>query len=204
MQYDVTIITTRPGTAPKAIAKLESPLTSGHAGKNFLACWYSEIGALNQILIIRNSPNLAEAVAEREAVLRSGNPFGIGEFIAGMSMDTYTSFDFIKPMQPGTHGPFYEVRCYILKPEGLAPTIALWEKAVPAREKISPLLAAMTSVSGPVTRFMHIWPYASLDERQRLRAKSVTDGVWPPPGGPDQLAVMQTDIFLPAVFSPMR
>ena len=204
MQYDVTIITIRPGTAPKAIAKLEAPLTAGHAGKNLLACWYSEIGALNQILIIRNSPNLAEAIAEREAVLKSGNPFGIGEFIAGMTMDTFTPFDFLKPMQPGTHGPFFEVRTYILKPEGLMPTIALWQKALPARAAISPLLTAMSSVSGPVTRFMHIWPYASLDDRQRLRGKSVADGVWPPPGGPDQLAVMQTDIYLPAVFSPMR
>ena len=204
MQYDVTTITVRPGTAPRAIAKLEAPLTAGHAGKNLLACWYSEIGALNQILIIRNSPNLAEAIAEREAVLKSGNPFGIGEFIAGMTMDTFTPFDFLKPMQPGTHGPFFEVRTYILKPEGLMPTIALWQKALPARAAISPLLTAMSSVSGPVTRFMHIWPYASLDDRQRLRGKSVADGVWPPPGGPDQLAVMQTDIYLPAVFSPMR
>jgi hypothetical protein len=204
MQYDVTIITARPGTVPKAVAKLEAPLTAGHAGKNFLACWYSEIGALNQILIIRNSPNLAEAIAEREAILKSGNPFGIGEFIAGMTMDTFTPFDFLKPMHPGTYGPFYEVRTYILKPEGLMPTIALWQKALPARAAISPLLTAMSSVSGPVTRFMHIWPYASLDDRQRLRGKSVADGVWPPPGGPDQLAVMQTDIYLPAVFSPMR
>ena len=67
MQYDVATITVRPGTAPKAIAKLEAPLTAGHAGRNLLACWYSEIGALNQILIIRNSPNLAEAIAELTA-----------------------------------------------------------------------------------------------------------------------------------------
>ena len=61
----------------------------------------------------------------------------------------------------------------------------------------------MMSVTGPVTRFMHIWPYGSLDERQRLRGKAVAEGVWSPPGGPDHLAVMQSDIFLPAAFSPM-
>jgi hypothetical protein len=157
MQYDVTTITVRPGTAPKAIAKLEAPLTAGHAGRNLLACWYSEIGALNQILIIRNSPNLAEAVAEREAVLKSGNPFGIGEFIAGMTMDTFTPFDFLKPMQPGTHGPFFEVRTYILKPEGLMPTIALWQKALPARAAISPLLTAMSSVSDALHAYLAVY-----------------------------------------------
>jgi hypothetical protein len=32
----------------------------------------------------------------------------------------------------------------------------------------------------------------------------VADGVWPPPGGPDQLIAQQADIFLPADFSPLQ
>ena len=98
----------------------------------------------------------------------------------------------------------YEVRTYTLKPDGLAPTIELWRKAVPGRATVSPLLAAMTSVTGAVTRFMHIWPYKSPDERMRLRDKAVANGVWPPPGGPGHLAAQQADIYLPASFSPMR
>ena len=101
-----------------------------------------------------------------------------------MAMDTYVSFDFMPPMRPGAFGPCYEVRTYELKPDGLAPTMELWRKAVPGRITVSPLLAAMTSVTGAVTRFMHIWPYKSFDERARLRDKAVADGVWPPPGGP--------------------
>jgi len=97
-----------------------------------------------------------------------------------------------------------EVRSYVLRPDGLATTIELWRKAVPGRLTVSPLLAAMYSVTGPLLRFMHIWPYASLDERQRLRTKAVADGVWPPPGGPDQLIAQQADIFLPADFSPLQ
>ena len=65
-------------------------------------------------------------------------------------------------------------------------------------------VTAMTSVTGTVTRFMHIWPYRSLDERMRLRAKAVDDGVWPPPGGPGYLASQQSDIYLPAPFSPLQ
>ena len=82
--------------------------------------------------------------------------------------------------------------------------IEFWRKAVPGRLTVSPLLAAMYSVTGPLLRFMHIWPYASLDERQRLRTKAVADGVWPPPGGPDQLVAQQADISLPADFSPLQ
>ncbi|MGA8395609.1 MAG: NIPSNAP family protein, partial [Pseudolabrys sp.] len=111
---------------------------------------------------------------------------------------------FLPPMQPGTLGPCFEVRIYILKHGGLAPTIELWRKAVPVRNRISPVLTAMTSVTGAVTRFTHIWPYKSVEERGRLRAKAAEEGVWPPPGGPDHIAAQQVDIFFPAPFSPIR
>ncbi|TMJ55937.1 MAG: hypothetical protein E6G85_02360 [Alphaproteobacteria bacterium] len=62
----------------------------------------------------------------------------------------------------------------------------------------------MTSVTGTVTRFLHIWPCRTLDERARLRDEALADGVWPPLGGPSHLTAQQTDIYLPASFSPMR
>ena len=119
-------------------------------------------------------------------------------------MDTYVAFDFMPPMRAGVFGPCYEVRTYGLKPGGLAPTIELWRKAVPGRSTVSPVLAAMTSVTGAVIRFMHIWPYRSYDERARLRDKAVAGGLWPPPGGPGHLLSQQADIYLPASFSPMK
>ena len=140
----------------------------------------------------------------RARILQSSDPFGVGGLLVGMSMDTYVSFPFLPPMKAGQYGRIYEVRTYAVRPDGLAPTMELWRKAVPARVTLSPLLVAMYSVSGTVTRFMHLWPYTSLDERQRLRAKAVADGVWPPPGGPDHFISMHSDIFLPADFSPMR
>jgi hypothetical protein len=201
LHYDVTIVTVRPGTHPQALAILGQSLGGD---PDLLACWYSDIGAVNQILMIRNAADAAAGIDARLAALKSANPFGIGEYIAAMAMDTYAAFDFIPPLRPGVFGPCYEVRSYVLKPGGLAPTIELWRKAVPGRMTVSPVLAAMTSVTGAVTRFLHIWPYRSFDERARLRDKAVADGVWPPPGGPSHLASQQVDIHLPAAFSPMR
>ena len=203
MHYDVTIITVRPGAEQKALARLKETLPTA-AGDGLLACWCSDIGALNRILLIRAAPDITRIHAEREKILRSGNPFGVGEYIAATSMDTYVSFPFMQPMQAGQCGPVFEVRTYVLKPDGLAATIELWRKWVPGRTTLSPLLAAMHSITGTVTRFMHIWPYASVDERSRLRAKAVADKLWPPPGGPDHFTAMQSDIYLPADFSPMR
>jgi hypothetical protein len=199
--YDVTIATVRPGTHPQALAVLEKTLAND---PNLLACWYCDIGALNRILIIRKPVDAAAAIKHRFAALHARSPFGIGEFITELSLDTYVSFDFMPVLQPGVFGPCYEVRSYGLKPDGLAPTIALWRKAVPARARVSPVLAAMVAVTGPAIRFLHIWPYQSYDERARLREKAVTDGVWPPPGGPGHLLSQQADIYLPAAFSPLQ
>jgi hypothetical protein len=199
--YDVTIITVRPGTHPRALAVLEKTLASD---PSLLACWNSEIGALNRILIIRKSAGAEAAIENRFAALSANSPFGIGEFITELSLDTYVSFDFMPSLRPGAFGPCYEVRSYVLKPDGLAPTIELWRRAVPARARVSPVLAATVAVTGAAIRFMHIWPYKTYDERARLREKAVADGVWPPPGGPDHLISQQADIYLPAAFSPLR
>jgi len=202
--YDVTIVTVRPGTHPEALARLKQAGSAMAPAGKLLACWYSDLGAINQVMLIRSCDDETSLLAQRAAILQSLSPFGLADLITAITMDTYVALPFMPAMSGGRFGPFYEVRTYMLKPDGLAKTIALWRDAVPGRNAVSPLLAAMYSVTGPSIRFMHIWPYASLDERQRLRTKSVADGVWPPPNGPDQLLSQQADIFLPADFSPMQ
>jgi hypothetical protein len=199
--YDVTTITVRPNTQPKALSVLKDRLakTSG-----LLACWFTDIGALNRIMIIRAVDDHAANLSERRAQLVSRNPFGIGELIDEMAMDTWAALDCVAPMKPGDVGPFYEVRTYVFKPDGIVPTEELWREWLPKRATVSPILTAMMSTTGTVARFMHIWPYKTLDERARLRAKAVADKVWPPPGGPEQFVRMQNDIYMPAGFSPLR
>jgi NIPSNAP protein len=199
--YDVTIATVRPNMHPPALAVLGKTIADD---KSLLACWYSDLGTLNQIMMIRKIAQGATTIEARHRTLTDRNPFGIGEFITGLQMDTYVSFDFMPPLRPGDFGPCYEVRTYMLKPDALTTTVELWRKAVPGRSTISPVLAAMSSLTGAVTRFLHIWPYPDLNERVRLRAKAIAEGVWPPPGGPDLLATQQSDIYLPAPFSPMK
>jgi hypothetical protein len=204
MLYDVTTVTVRPGTTPQALSRLEKFLGASRSGGRLLACWYTELGALNQIMLIREYESSDAMSADREAAVQSSDPYGIADLTIGCTSDAYRPFPIMQPMQAGSHGPVFEVRTYALKPNGLAPTIELWNKSVPGRIKLSPLLAALYSVGGAMPRFVHIWPYASLDERQRIRAEAVKMGVWPPPGGPDQLVMQQADIYLAAGFSPMR
>jgi hypothetical protein len=204
MPYDVTTITVRPNTHPKALGPIEQWLKVNPRKGEFLACLANEIGDLNKIMLIHRYANEAEMIPDRDHVAKSANPFGCVELITAMSADTYLMFPFIAAIKPGQYGPIFEVRSYRFKPNGLNPTIAAWEKAVPGRQKLSPVLAAMYSVTGEVTRFMHIWPYPSLELRAATRKTAIETGVWPPQGGPDYLSTMRTDIYLPAPFSPIR
>jgi NIPSNAP len=202
--YDVAIITVRPNTFPKIVGQVDPWLHATPRKGEFLACLFSDIGALNQIMLIHQYAAEADLAEDREAVLRSANPFGIAEAITGIAMESYTPFPFLAPLRPGQYGPIFEVRSYVLRPGGLTPTIEAWAKAAPGRQKLSPILAAMYTTGGEVTRFMHIWPYPSLDVRAQTRRTAIETGVWPPLGGPDHLQTMRTDIFLPATFSPIR
>ena len=204
MLYDVTILAIRPGGTPKSLPQLNAWITANKGRGELLACWYTEIGALNRVLVIRGYADEASLGADRAALAAREDCFGLGDLLSGVETDTYVALPFIEPIKAGSYGPVYEVRTYLLKPGGLAGTMEAWRKSIPERVKLSRVTAAMYSITGSTPRFLHIWPYASLEERQRIRKEAVEKKVWPPPGGPDRLLAQQTDIYLPAPFSPLR
>lgn len=198
MRYDVTFLNLRPHVQPRAIETLQGVLP-GSPG--LLACWYAEIGALNRIMIIRDA---AAAGSGADKLLKEENPFGLADAIESVESDTFASFPYVPAMKAGQHGPFFEVRTYLLKAGTLPGTLTRWEKALPERLKRSPILTATHSVTGVVPRFMHIWPYKTLNDRQSIRGAAVADKIWPPPGGGESLASMKSEIYLPAAFSPIK
>jgi len=202
--FDVTIVALRPGTNAAALKQLETTLAGPGAQGRLLACWFSDIGALNQVMIVRGFAGQAAVAEARKALAFDADPLGLGDMAATFSSDTFAPFDFVPPMQPGNVGPVFEVRTYLAKPGGLAPTIGIWRKHLPARLKLSPILTAMHTLGGPTPRFMHVWPYPDMNTRQKIRADAVAAGVWPPPGGAGRLLAMRSDIYFAAPFSPIR
>src|SRR5580698_9191612 len=71
--YDVTILTVRPGTHPQALTVLGQNAAND---ASLLACWYSDIGAVNQILLIRKATDAGLTLDARFATLNASNPFG--------------------------------------------------------------------------------------------------------------------------------
>lgn len=203
-RYELTTMTIGVGAGAKASAGIAAYCADSAASGRLLGCWASELGALNQVAVLRGFDSEADLAAERDRGLRSSNPFGCGEIASSLSMDSYAPFPGIVPqMAPATLGPVYEIRSYVLKLGGLVPTVNAWVDAAPARTELSKLVIVMHTLDGP-PRITHIWPYASLNDRAAIRVESVRLGVWPPKDGPLWLGSMQSSIFLPLDASPLK
>jgi hypothetical protein len=121
-----------------------------------------------------------------------------------MHSEILIPFPFSPQLTPGKMGPFYEMRIYTIKTGTLPDIMKAWEPKLPERMKLSPLAVAGHVDLGEVNRFIHIWPYTSLDQRETVRAKARQTGVWPPGGGAGRLLTMANKIMMPSAFSPMQ
>lgn len=204
--YELITFTLRVRTSALGLARLPETLQQALPGVQLMGCWLSEIGPQNQITVLRGFADESVRQAERERCLLAADAFGLGEWLLEQRVEDYRLFPFLEPLQPGAHGPFYELREYNLVPTGLAPTLQGWENAIGPRtaQGYSPVYAAFYATSGRVPRYLHIWPYASLEQRLEVRTRAVGEGVWPPENSAPQLREMRSTVYLPAAFSPLQ
>src|SRR5262249_53553531 len=93
MLYDVTILGIRPAGTPKTLPLLNEWIMANKGRGELLACWYTEIGALNRVLIIRGYADEASLGADRTALADREDRYGIGELLTAAESDTYLAFD---------------------------------------------------------------------------------------------------------------
>jgi hypothetical protein len=202
MLYELTTLALKVYSVPRALPLLESYTTS--ADGKLLGCWETEHGVIvGRLLLLREFADTRQLMAERQRVLTSADPFGIGEHLESFEVQTYAQFPFLPPVEPGEYGSVYEFRTYQLKIGGLTPTMAGWKDAVPERTKMYPLTTAMYGLDG-IPRITHIWPFPSLDERLAIRRESYERGIWPPRNGPENIAHATSTIAFPTPFSPLH
>ena len=94
-----------------------------------------------------------------------------------------------------------EMRTYTVQPGSVATVEERFGQALPARAKLSPLAAFWHTEVGPLNRVIHVWAYDSFEERTRVRAESQKLEGWPP-NIREFVTEQQSEIFLPAPFSP--
>lgn len=200
--YELATLDTVIFGAGKASPGIETWIAQGKG--RLCGAWGTDIGTLNRVFVLRAFDGIQQMMEERERALRSDNPFGCAEHLTALSMESYRALDFLPPVEAGSFGPVYEFRTYRTKVNGIVPTMEKWREAVPQREAYSKLTVAMYGLDG-APRLAQIWPYESLAARSGARAKSVSDGKWPPKGGPDWLSPdMTSQIAMPLPFSPLK
>jgi hypothetical protein len=204
MIYELRTYTLKPGT----VAEFErrwAPLIEGRQRLSPLgALWHTEIGPLNEMVHVWPYESLDERARIRAAAVEQGIwPPNTLELIVKQRSEILMPAPFMRPMQPAVLGNIYEMRIYTYQPGSMPQVLRRWADAVPHREKYSPLAACWYSEIGDLNLFIHVWPYESLAERDRIRAEASKDPHWPPPTG-EFLVSTENKILVPAAFSPLR
>lgn len=95
----------------------------------------------------------------------------------------------------------YEIRTYQLKPGSLAEVEKRFGAGYESRKKYSPLAAFWHTEIGPLNEIVHVWPYADMAERTRVRAEAAKDPNWPPKTA-EFIVHMQSEVVVPFPFVP--
>ena len=93
----------------------------------------------------------------------------------------------------------YEVRTYQIKVGGLAEVEKRFGEAYEHRKKYSHLAAFWHTEIGPLNEIIHVWPYADIAERARVRAEAAKDPNWPPKIQ-DFILAMHSEVLVPFPF----
>jgi hypothetical protein len=210
MIYEMRTYDLKPRSLPEFEKRFGESYEKRRKYSELAAFWHTEIGPLNQIIHVWPYNDLEERNRIRAASVKDGAwPPDTGEFIVAMRSEIMIPFAVSPELKPGKVGPYFEIRTYTYAPGDLPKLMQVWEKAVPARLQFSPLCAAWYSELGGLNKFVHIWPYPSLDARNDSRKKAQAAGVWPPSakqlGMPEyRLTAQENKIVMPASFSPLQ
>src|SRR4029077_13712496 len=94
-----------------------------------------------------------------------------------------------------------EMRTYVLKPGMTQNFVERFAEGLSARLQISKLLGLWQSEVGGLNRVVHVWPYDSFEERERIAGEARKTGKWPPKTQ-DLIITQETKIIQPPPFSP--
>lgn len=105
---------------------------------------------------------------------------------------------------------FYELRTYTIKPTKLGDWLALYQSDALAvqTEHLGQLVGFFTTEFGEANQVVHIWAYASLDERMARRANMAADSRWAEFSRKnkelDAVVRLESRMMRPTGFSPLK
>ncbi len=200
--HELTTLSMKPEAISDALTALEIYTSDGTRGR-LLGCWETEHGADGgDLLLLREFDDAQQLAEERQRVLTTGDPFGVGAHLERFQIETFAPFPYLPPIQTGHFGGVYEFHTYHLRIGGLTPTMSEWHDALPRRTRMYPLTTAMFALDG-APRIAHVWPYPDLNARQEIRGDALARGIWPPRHDPENITSATSTIAYPTAISPL-
>jgi len=209
MLYEMRTYDLKPRSQPEFLKRFAEGYEKRRQFSELAAIWTTEIGPLNQVIHVWPYKDLAERDRIRAAAVASGSwPPALSEFILAMRAEIMLPWPDSPLLPTGEHGPFFEMRTYTVNAGDQPKVRKAWAKSLAARVELSPVIALWFSELGALNKFVHIWPYRTLDQRMDVRTRAIATGVWPPaPGeGADHYVsiAQENKILVAAPFSPLK
>jgi hypothetical protein len=201
---------------PGSLAEVEKRFGEGYEKRKkyseLFAFWHTEIGPLNQIIHVWPYKDLEERARIRAAAVKDKVwPPATSEFLVAQRSDIFVPASFCPEVKPGKLGPYYEMRTYTYAAGALSNVLENWERALPERSKLGAPCFVGYSELGGLNKWLHIWPYASIDQRNATRDKARDAGIWPPAAVAAKVGAksipyvaQENKIVMPASFSPLQ
>ena len=206
MIYEVRTYTLKPGSVAKFEENFANALPHREKYSKLGAFWHTEVGPLNQVIHVWPYESVDDRNKIRAEASQDPNwpPQNDPDMYVNQESEIWNPAPFMRPMGGDQAlGNIYEMRIYTYRTGSMGEVIKRWAEAVPHREEYSPLAAAMSSELGGLNKWMHVWPYKDLAERDSIRAESRKSPHWPPPTGAFLIA-QENKMLVPASFSPMH
>ena len=206
MIYEVRTYVLKPGSVPEFEENFAKALPHREKYSKLGALWHTEFGILNQVIHVWPYDSVEERHRIRGEASKDPHwpPHNDPDMYVSMESEIFAPAPFMRPMGGDQAlGNIYEMRIYTYKTGTMPEVIKRWEAAVPHREEYSPLAAAMSSEIGGLNKWIHIWPYQNLSERERIRAEAIKNPNWPPPTR-EFLLKQECKLLVPASCSPMH
>jgi hypothetical protein len=207
MIYEFRTYTLTPGSTPKVLEMFGEAYEHRKKYSELAAFWTTEFGPLNQIIHVWPYENMQHRDDVRAEAVKDPNwPPGFAKL--GLVVDQKAEIFHLAPnsafIEPGAYGPLYELRDYVVKVGMMPKLLEIWESAIAVRTEFSPLAGTLYTELGALQKFVHIWPYQSLEHRDEVRKKAIGTGNWPPKGARECIERMENMILTPAPFSPLQ
>jgi hypothetical protein len=204
MLYEFINYTLKPGHATSFAQQLRKTSEKPSAEKTTCAILRTVAGRLDQVTEIRRYEDFNKwdhSFQERGSSSLSAEVDY--ESLSSVESELFYGAQFSSPFSTlNSQMAFYEVRAYQFRSGSAKAVIDLWQPACVERDKLSPLYCFYTGLTqeslggvGPLHKWVHIYPYSSMQERDEIRKSSWNLKNWPPKHS-EFILSMETQITL--------